>query len=143
MFCGSCLAQTFHSNGNACPECRTVCGNEPKRDFALRGIVRLLCTLQGREEPTATSTNFNLGTFAQMYREERERRRFQDEVRRLQQQAEVYQVPDDDIDMENGGIEAAIVVEDEGPNWEFAGEVQEVQEVREDGEGDVEADEAL
>ena len=78
-----------------------------------------------------------------MYREERERRRFQDEVRRLQQQAEVYQVPDDDIDMENGGIEAAIVVEDEGPNWEFAGEVQEVQEVREDGEGDVEADEAL
>ena len=77
-----------------------------------------------------------------MYREERERRRLQDEARRLQQQAEVYQVPDFDVEMENGGAEAVVVVEDEGPNWEFNGEVQEVQEV-EDGEGDAEADEVL
>lgn len=58
-----------------------------------------------------------------MYREERDRRRFQDELRRQhQQQAQAYQVPD--VEMV-GGIEVTIV-DDEGPNWDFTGEAQDV-----------------
>lgn len=106
-----------------------MCGNEPKRDFALRGIIRLLYTIQGREEPTAASTNFDLGTFAQMYREEREQRRILDELRR--QQAVIHQFPN--VDM----ADDVTVVEDEGPNQQFTGGAQE------GGEGDVEVIEVL
>jgi hypothetical protein len=70
-----CLAGTFYSNGNTCPECRAICRTEPKRDFALRGIIRLLYALKGREEPTAASTGFDLGVFTDMYHQERERLR--------------------------------------------------------------------
>jgi len=69
-----------------------------------------------------------------MYHEERERRRLQEESRR--QQAMAYQVPD--IEMVNGGIEEAIIVEDDESNWDVAGEAPD-QEVGADG-GGVEAE---
>lgn len=66
-----------------------------------------------------------------MYREERERRRLEDEMRR--QEAAMYQVAD--VEMGNGGIEVEIISLDEDPNWGFADEVQEVPG---DGGGDAE-----
>lgn len=47
-----------------------------------------------------------------------------------------YQVPD--IEMVNGGIEEAIIVEDDESNWDVAGEAPD-QEVGADG-GGVEAE---
>ena len=81
VFCGKCLAESFHSNGNNCPECRTVCGAEPKRDFALRGVIRFLYTHQGREEPTPASVGFDVDIFADMYSRERERQRAAERAR--------------------------------------------------------------
>lgn len=70
-----------------------------------------------------------------MYREERERRRLQDELRRQhQQQAQAYQVPD--VEMING-VEV-IIVDNEGPNWDFTGGAQGAGDNREEAEEVVE-----
>lgn len=92
-----------------------------------------MCTLRGQEEPTATSTNFDLGVFSQMYHEER-RRRLQEESHR--QHATTYLVPD--IEMINGGIDV-VVLEDDDPDVEFNGEVLD-QGVLEGGSEEVETE---
>ena len=59
-----------------------------------------------------------------MYREERERRRFEDEFRR--QHIASHQAAD--VEMANAGIDIDAIAEDEGSNWELSGEVQEIPE---------------
>lgn len=85
----------------------------------------MLYTLKGREEPTAASTGFDLGVFADMYRQERERQLAETERARLAAQiAEadpavnvvaanaIGQVHD--VEMVNGGIVDENVIEVRG-----------------------------
>ena len=72
----------FNSNGHACPECRTICRHEPKREFVVQSIISLVFQAQNRELPTPASEGFDINAFAHMYARAREERR----NRRVRQQ---------------------------------------------------------
>lgn len=73
----------------------------------------MLYTLQGREEPSAESTGFDLGIFSEMYRQERERQRTEAERSRLVFSARPNTVIHQfyDVEMMNGGGGGEDVVE--------------------------------
>jgi hypothetical protein len=52
IFCGVCVASWFASERDTtCPECREVSVGLPRRDFALREILRIVYTDMGQEVP--------------------------------------------------------------------------------------------
>ena len=52
-----------------------MCNHEPKREFAVRGVISLIFQAQNREEPTPVSEGFDTDLFARMYASAREERR--------------------------------------------------------------------
>lgn len=67
IFCGPCLVTSFNSNGRVCPECRTICQHEPKREFTAQGVIALVFQAQNRELPTPVSEGFDTNVFTRMY----------------------------------------------------------------------------
>lgn len=101
---------SFNSNGHACPECRTICRREPKREFAVRGIISFIFQAQNREEPTPASEGFDTDVFTQMYARAREERR----NRRLRRQRLVAVSGGAE---QAGVVDVQMVVDSDGSDW--------------------------
>lgn len=136
MFCGPCLLECFNErSARSCPECRSDCRHEPKREFVIQGVLSLIFQAHGREVPTPASEGFNTNAFAHVWAREREERR----NRRLQ--AQQHQLVDGVGDIghiepilieEDNGEEVIQMVVDDGSDW-----------ASQAGDGDEESEEEL